>query len=157
MSQLFLSIVPDRASLATLSLLVTYIIFFISLYKRRIPSWLWLAAGVFSLGVTTTNFIQTLICFFIAQVASGKPMPKAKGVVAKNLIIFGGGVLLFTAGLALIQKTIYPSSTLFFLPSVFKVFCDSQYRNCHEYKTICANTGAKSLFDKCIEIHRRKV
>lgn len=119
MSQLFMSIVPDTSSLATLSLFITYILFCFSLSKRRFPLWLWVAAGVFSLGVTTTNFFQTLIFFSISQVAGNESSSSGIRSIAKPLSLYVVSVFLVTAFLAIVQKFFYPSTVLFFFPSSF--------------------------------------
>lgn len=118
MSQLLLSIVPDTSSLATFSLLVTYSIFWISLYQREIPLVVWVIAGVFSLGVTTTNLIQTLICFTLVQFSSTRSSISIYQSI-RRILLFVLSVLLTTAILAAIQKAIYPSSRLFFLPAAY--------------------------------------
>jgi hypothetical protein len=115
MSQLFLSIVPETPSLATLSLLATYSLFWSSLNQRRPHHWLWIAAGLFSLGVTTTNFLQTLVCFVASRVSSheeGKRFKRLVWSTLKYVLV----VLFIASVLAVAQKLIYPSSKVFFGP-----------------------------------------
>lgn len=122
MSQLFLSMVPDTASLAVISLLVTYGLFWGSLYYKEVPMAVWIFAGVFSMGVTITNVMQTLICFSIAKLfAAMRPRNSASSVkgVFRQVIFFGCGVLLVSVLLALVQKAVYPSTKLFFVSSEF--------------------------------------
>jgi len=112
-SQLILSIVPDTSSLATCSLILTYILFFLSLKNNSTPMIIWIIAGVFSLGVTTTNFLQTVICFGISHQRSRKHTrfyDRVKGIFNYLLV-----VVCVTALLSVIQKLIYPSTVLFFL------------------------------------------
>ncbi len=116
-SQSLLSIIPGTSSLAVCSLMVTLIVFAYSLRSKKVPLIPWILAGVFSLGVTTTNIAQTGICFLLACLA-------ARGANAnrfpwKKAVIFTAAVLGSTAVLALIQKAIYSTSVLFFLPEAY--------------------------------------
>jgi uncharacterized membrane protein YeaQ/YmgE (transglycosylase-associated protein family) len=116
-SQLFLSVIPDTASLAVCTLLVTYVLFAYSLEYTTISETIWIAAGILTLGVTTTNFMQTLICYGVIQL---KMMPKQSFTLSFwKMTRFTFAVISITALLALLQKAIYPSSTLFFLPEVY--------------------------------------
>jgi hypothetical protein len=114
-SQLILSIVPDTSALATLSLLITYIVFLKSIENEHLPKYYWLIAGIFTLGITITNFIQTLICFQVSQL--GRKSPKK---IITSTILFFGVVVSISIVLSLIQKMLYPSSALFFIPSVYR-------------------------------------
>jgi hypothetical protein len=116
-SQLVLSSVPDTSSLATTSLVVTYLLFQLGLRKRSVETMPWLAAGLFSLGVTTTNFAQTLICRAVA-LAAAIPQPVRKMV--QGLGRWTLAVVAAAAVLAFLQKALYPSSFLFFLPSAYR-------------------------------------
>jgi hypothetical protein len=120
MGHFFLSIVPETSSLATASLLATYLAFASGLKSGRAPFLPWVLCGVFSLGVTTTNFAQTLVCFTILRtsLADGRGR-KALGALlsAGRLVVTVVGA---TAVLAIVQRLIYPSSTLFFLPSSYR-------------------------------------
>jgi len=116
-SQLFLSIIPDTASLAVCTLLITYGLFKISLQTRRVPDWIWIIAGILTLGVTTTNFAQTVLCYAVLQLKDiDKPRP---GLNLWRILRYTLLVLLIVIPLSLIQKAIYPSATLFFLPRVY--------------------------------------
>lgn len=118
-SQLILSAVPDTASLAVCSLLVTYILFWRTLETGRPRLRAWIPAGVFSLGVTTTNFAQTVICFAVcAFAARGRQHGGRHPVV--GLLGLVGGVLAIASVLALLQRALYPSSSLFFLPEAYR-------------------------------------
>lgn len=117
-SQLILSSVPDTPSLAACSLLVTYILFLRALGSGRLRLPVWILAGVFSLGVTTTNLAQTVICFVIGDFAvNGR---RGLRHLAVRLLGLLGGILAITALLALLQRAIYPSSNLFFLPEAYR-------------------------------------
>jgi len=116
-SQLILSIIPDTSSLAICSLIVTYLLFSLSIKRGGSPLLLWILAGVFSLGVTTTNFVQTVICFGISHLISTKHNSLRDLVILVFKYLFG--VLSVTILLSIIQKIIYPSSTLFFLPEAY--------------------------------------
>lgn len=118
MSQLFFSTVPETFSLAVCSLLITYILFLVCLRKRQLYFELWVLSGIFTLGVTTTNFIQTLICFSVLMTTISKNERKdfSKGA---QISLFVGTVIFLTSLLAIVQKIIYPSSVLFFLPRAY--------------------------------------
>ena len=110
-SQFFLSSIPDTASLAVCSLILTYFLFFHSYKVQKIHFLGWCLAGLFSLAVTTTNFAQTVICFFMATLSIDQHEIKgAIGKTAKMIVV----VMLAAVVLSLIQKIIYPSSILFF-------------------------------------------
>ena len=117
-SQLFLSSIPDTISLAVCSLILTYILFYFSLKSKKIYFLWWFLAGMFSLSVTTTNFAQTAICFFIASLNSSSEKKLLKSVWAS--VKYGVVVLTAAIGLSLIQKVIYPTTDLFFLPQAYE-------------------------------------
>ena len=115
--QFILSIIPDTASLATCSLLVTYVLFLVSLKKGRSSFPAWVLAGLFSLGITTTNFVQTLVCFAALNVAiPGERRVRRASLATLKLLSL---VIVLAAALSLLQKWIYPSSTIFFLPGAY--------------------------------------
>ena len=64
-------------------------------------------AGLLSVGITMTNFIQTCILFFVST-------PRIKAIVHYVLI-----VLLLAVSLAFVQDALYPSSDPFYLPSSY--------------------------------------
>lgn len=113
MSQLVFGSIPETMSLATSSLLVTYLLFLIGITKRRLYFSLWIIAGVLSIGVTTTNVIQTMICFFVLSYMLSSKRKRMTDVLAKGVLLI---CLIFTITvfLAVIQKWLYPSSRLFF-------------------------------------------
>jgi hypothetical protein len=133
-SQLIFGILPETASLAVCSLIVTYTLFVVSLKKSRANFLPWVLAGVFTLGVTTTNFVQTLICFGICSflASDGRRPPESPVRAGRGnfkpgtwlrwglrVAGFVTAVVLVTAGLALLQRAIYPSASLFFLPESY--------------------------------------
>lgn len=117
-SQLFLSVVPDTASLAICSLLVTYILFLRALETGRSRLPVWILAGVFSLGVTTTNLAQTVACFAVGDFV----VNRQRGLWRLGIRLLGllAGVLAVAAALAMLQRALYPSSNLFFLPDAYR-------------------------------------
>lgn len=64
MNQLFYSTIPESRSLQCLSIIPTYLLFIVCLQSKKLYLVYWILAGLFSFGVTITNFAQTLICFF---------------------------------------------------------------------------------------------
>ncbi len=116
MSQLFLSSTPDTASLAVCSLLFTYILFLKGVREKQFPFDWWVLSGILTLGVTITNFAQTAICFTLLVLIIDGPR-KGLFQMAVKVVKYGLSVLVLTGLLALLQKAIYPSSSLFFLPN----------------------------------------
>lgn len=114
-SQFFLTIIPDTASLAVCSIAITFILFIVSIRKKHINGVAWLLAGLFTLGVTITNFAQTMICYSILVLSFG---------INRNnifkIVRYFFSVLFVAILLSLIQKQIYPSSILFFLPNAYQ-------------------------------------
>lgn len=114
-SQFFLSAIPETVSLAVCSLLVTYIIFVIAIRSGRVNFPVWILAGIFTLAITITNFAQTLICFFIASLIHAFPGKKNSFFYAVGKTVLFLLVVIFCAmALSLFQKSIYPSSRLFY-------------------------------------------
>ena len=90
--------------------------------KKKVIMKYWLLAGVLSLGVTTTNFVQSLICFvglqyFLGSRDTGRDSGSVK--IIRQSAIFALTTVAITAVLSLVQKVIYPSSCVFILPSVY--------------------------------------
>lgn len=117
-SQLLFSILPETATMAVITLLLTYILFVFTLRTGRISWFLWVLAGLLSFGVTITNFAQTLILFATALRFSDK---QKKCIQCLFQAMKLSGITLFLAViLALIQKFCYPTSKLFFLPEIYQ-------------------------------------
>ena len=114
-SQFFLSIIPDTATMAICSLIVTYIIFFIALRDRQMPFAWWVLAGLFAFGVTTTNFIQAILCYFIYLVVT-----KNRRGILSGILKYILAVLLLAVPLSILQRILYPSAGIFFLPDFYK-------------------------------------
>ena len=110
MSPLLFSTTPETSDLATCSLLVTYLLFWLNATTtHKISLGMWIFAGVFSLGVTTTNFVQTLICFCFARFSWRRRAAEGRKFL-RSLGVMVGGVLAIGMLFALLQKAIYPSS-----------------------------------------------
>jgi hypothetical protein len=127
MSHLVIGSVPETYSLAALSLLATHWLFLIELPRNRLSLWRWIAAGVFTLGVTTTNFVQTAICVAVlawnvcdsgGESVSGSSARLARMFRALGTVTMGtiAAVILLAIG----QKALYPKAELFFDPKVFR-------------------------------------
>jgi hypothetical protein len=116
-SQLFLSVIPDSSSLAICSLILTYIIFLLSLQKKKLNFPIWILVGIFSFGVTITNFTQTLICFCIACFFLFKDDKKIR--ILYRIAFYTPSVILIVGFLSILQKFIYPSSEYFFSINTF--------------------------------------
>jgi hypothetical protein len=122
-SQVLLSVIPGTSTLAVCSLLATMNLFAYSLCKKAMPVIPWILAGVFTLGVTTTNVAQTVICFAIGCLYVYRD--QGLWIKVRKTSLFLAGVVGVTVILALVQKVIYPSSMLFFLPEAYTE--DMQY------------------------------
>ncbi len=116
-SQFFISSIPDTISLGVVSLVLLYSLFFVSVKEKRVRFLPWFLVGVFTLGVTTTNFVQAGILFFIATLDTLDI--KKWGRTILQSMKYGLAVLAATAALALVQKAFYPTAALFFLPQSF--------------------------------------
>jgi hypothetical protein len=116
-SQFFISSIPDTPSLGVVSLILLYTLFFTSLKEQRVHFLPWFLAGLFTMGVTTTNFVQAGILFFVASLNAVAEKKWAKAFFQSlkyGLVVLGAG-----ATLALVQKAIYQTTELFFLPQTF--------------------------------------
>ena len=116
-SQFFISSIPDTISLGVVSLVLLYTLFFTSLKEQRVRFLPWFLVGLFTLGVTTTNFVQAGILFFIASL-NAMDEKKWVGAILQSLK-YSLAVLAVGIVLALVQKAIYPTTALFFLPQTF--------------------------------------
>jgi len=118
-SQFFLSIIPETGTLSMLSLMTTYTVFLLAVKYKRDNFWVWVLAGMFTFAVTTTNLVQTLICFtassFMQTNFQKRPL-RALARVAAFLIC----ILACAAIFARIQKVIYPSASLFYLAESYE-------------------------------------
>jgi hypothetical protein len=116
--QLFHAVIPETYAFSGFSLLCTWYLFIWSIREKKIILPLWILCGIFSIGVTTTNIIQTLICLIVACgfVHGFKP---ARTVISKAVFF-----LLCTVGIAIIlsmiQRIIYPMTNPFFIPGAYK-------------------------------------
>lgn len=119
MSQFILSITPDTASFAACSLIFNYTLLLFGIQKRQLVMKLWIVAGILSLGITTTNFAQSLICFISLTLFLNYKDGKLNFRFFYQILMFTTGTVLLTCVLAVFQKVIYPSSNLFFLPSAY--------------------------------------
>jgi hypothetical protein len=116
-SQFFISFIPDTISLGVVSLVLLYTLFFDSLTEGLVRFLPWFLVGLFTLGVTTTNIVQAGILFFIASLNTLDE--KKWGRAFLNSVKYGLAVLTAAVALSLIQKAIYPTTALFFLPQSF--------------------------------------
>lgn len=110
MSQLVFSTVPETYALAGCSVITTYILFLICLNSHKLYIGYWILAGIFSFGVTITNFAQTLICFTVAALS----LKNEKRIIA--ILDYISTVVSCTFLLSIFQWRIFPYSKLFFLP-----------------------------------------
>lgn len=114
-AQIIFSAIPESSSISALSLMPTYFVFLFSLKRKKIYFWYWSIAGICAFGITATNFVQTVICYIVALFYLKGPLSK-KDILFK-FTNFSGLCILVSGVLSLIQKFIYPFSSVFFLPS----------------------------------------
>jgi len=117
MSQIFFGSVPDTSTLAVCSLITTYALFFRHINNRDIPLPVWVLAGIFTFGITVTNFFQTLICYSLLIIKTSRNN-EDKYFHYSKIPLYIVCVLLITGILSLVQKMLYPSSVLFFFSDI---------------------------------------
>lgn len=107
-AHLFFGSVPETWIFTALGLIL---LFLLVVVRPGRLGW-FVPAGVFSLGILTTNFFQGLIAYG-SSFARKLPL----GAALKKLVSYAASVLVTTAALSFLQNLLYPSSRLFFLPS----------------------------------------
>ncbi len=117
-SHLVFGSVPESYTLGTCSLITTYILFWFCLKNKKMNLGLWVLAGIFSFGITITNFVQTLICFVVILLYIKNIYPHKK--LSKNYILIAleyiGVVISCSIFLSIIQNKLY-GSDYFFMPN----------------------------------------
>lgn len=111
-SQFLLSSIPHTASLAVCSLLATYLVFLLSLRDRRTTTRPWIFAGVFSMGVTISNFAQTVLCFGVTEAVNWRNDRRAR--LARRVLTFFLATGATAVLLSSVQKLFFPTCRLFF-------------------------------------------
>lgn len=111
-SQFLLSSIPDTASLAVCSLLATYLVFLFSLRDHRTTAKPWILTGVFSLGVTISNFTQTALCFGVHEAVNWRIGRRDR--LARRVLTFFLATGVTAVLLSLVQKLLFPTCRLFF-------------------------------------------
>ncbi|GET40971.1 hypothetical protein [Microseira wollei] len=114
MSHLVFSTLPETYALASCSAIATYVLFLICLANQKIYYIYWIIAGLFSFGVTITNFSQTVICF----TALAFTLKKERRAIA--ILEYVSLVVFFAFILSVIQWRIFPNAKFFFLPETFE-------------------------------------
>jgi hypothetical protein len=124
-SQLIFSSIPESYSLSACVIIVTYLLFLSSLQRGKMYTGLWIAAGVLTLGVVVTDFIQTFICFTVTLFAVEKERNKlyalARYVIAVFLIvfIFNRVQYIIFGGQLFIDPQVYVYETQYLKPLLF--------------------------------------
>jgi len=119
-SQFILSVVPETSSFAIVSLILTYLLFLHGLMTRQVLFRWWILAGLLTLGITITNFVQCVICFFILNWMLSEKKESLFHPIRSRVVHLGLNVAGVAVVLATIQKIIYPSASLFFNPFAFR-------------------------------------
>ena len=112
MSQLFFSVLMESYALAGCSVITTYLLLLLSLKHHQIYLGYWILAGIFSFGVTITNFAQTLICFAVVVFI----VKKKNSVV--TILEYIGAIVSICFFLSLLQKKIFSDAHYFFVPEM---------------------------------------
>ena len=107
-AHMFSGSVPETWIFTAFSLIL---LFLLSVTRPKKLAW-FIPAGVFSLGILTTNLFQALIAYF-----SSLGRRAGRGEVLKKLAYFGASVIGAGAALSFLQRALYPSARLFFLPT----------------------------------------
>jgi hypothetical protein len=108
-TQIVFSSIPESFSFSALSLILVFVVAASaepSEAKR-------LAAGVFSFGITFTN----LVAVWLARASAFDWRREGRRALAQTLRHLAL-VLVLAAGLSLVQKALYPSARLFFVPAL---------------------------------------
>lgn len=111
-AHIFFASVPETWIFAAIGLILVFTAS--SLYPGRAGPLI--PAGVFSFAILIPNIFQGVIVHAV-NIWKSKSL---KGTLAKSCF-FVGAVLLCSSALSLLQKALYPSSQLFFLPNVLYV------------------------------------
>jgi hypothetical protein len=111
MSHLAFGMIPETYAFAAASIIATHILFFICLRDKKLYTEYWVLTGLFTFGITITNFAQSIICFSIVVILLRRKDRLA--IVAEYI----GVVFLISFLLSLIQHKIFPNAALFFVPS----------------------------------------
>jgi len=106
--------VPETGTFAIPLLVLSYILLADETRdgKDRLVPWKLVGLGTF--GVTVTNFVQTVICFVLAERERGEERRWTRTV--GRVFALGSVVVLGGVVLALAQKMVYPGTRPFFLP-----------------------------------------
>ncbi len=68
MSHLFFSVLVESRMLGTASILATYLLLLVCLIHQKLYWPYWILAGLFSFGITITNFSNSFVCFAVLVV-----------------------------------------------------------------------------------------
>jgi hypothetical protein len=112
-SQLLFGAIPGTNALAACSLALTYGLFWLSLTRRRIWIWAWIAVGILSFGVTSTNFVQTFVCFVFTALALAPSEGHTRGRVIARALVLGTVVIAISAVLATAQQRLFDADPFY--------------------------------------------
>src|SRR5262249_22751588 len=85
--------------------------------RERVHARWWLLVLILTLGVTSANLIQSLLCLIITTGVIEKEK-RGSGSWPRVLLILVLA-LTITGSLSLVQKAIYPTTQIFFIPSTY--------------------------------------
>jgi hypothetical protein len=124
-SQLIFSSIPESYSLSACSIIITYLLFLVCLQHKKMYLGLWILAGILTLGVVVTDFIQTFICFTITLFAVERERRKiyilVRYIVTVFLVVFLLNKLqkYFLGGQIFVDPQVYLYEKQFLKPLLF--------------------------------------
>ncbi|MBD2664335.1 hypothetical protein B6N60_01111 [Richelia sinica FACHB-800] len=107
MTHLFFSTLVEARALGTASIIATYLLFIISWQHQKLYLGYWILAGLFSFGVTITNFSNTIICFSVLLFGL-----KNNNKITR-ILEYLGGIFLIAFFLSLVQKRFFGGKYFF--------------------------------------------
>lgn len=114
-TQLVFGSIPETYIVATCTIIFAHILVNVSSQGKIVSMWKWVLAGVLTLGVTTTNVVQGMICFVSSQLL-GKG--RIQGKLVQHTATFVMSTLAVALMLNYVQKVTYHGARLFISPDV---------------------------------------
>ena len=126
-TQVVFSSVPESYAISALGLVAVFLV----AARQRPARWLRLAVGVFAFGVTLTNLVAVALAR--ASALDWRRPWRALRSASAHV----AAVLLIAAALSLLQRAVYPTTTLFFVPK--------RLANSYERSLFVPDTAAEAV------------
>lgn len=110
-THIFFGSLPETGIFAAASIIFIYFIFIDKFPKR----FYFILSGIFAFGFLTTNFFQAINAYIFKNFDD-----KLNRKLFKNVVVYVSLVIALSITLSVLQKVIYPSTSLFFLPRIYK-------------------------------------